>query len=274
MRNLIAFFVKYHVIVLFIILQIISFNLIVSFNSSQRKAYLSSSSSISGFLFEKKQNIKDYFDLKNQNTTLLNENKRIRSQLFDLQILFESNLENKSIVDSLDKQRYTLIPARIINNSTSLPNNQLTIDKGKAQNVQPHQGVIGDQGIVGVVNKVTNNFSTVISILNSDLPINASIKENGFFGNLVWDSKSPNHMVLKAIPKHAHIEEGYTLITNGYSSKFPTGIEIGTIEEFRVEEGSNFYEIKVRLKNELGNMKYVYIVDDLMKNELDTLVNE
>jgi len=275
MRNLIAFFVRYHAFLLFIILQVISFNLIVSYNKNQRSAYLSSASSFGGFLLKKKQKIKDYFDLKDQNGILLAENKRIREQLFDLTILNKSKLENIAINDTVDtQQRYVLIPSRVINNSTALANNFITIDGGKEKGVLKGAGVIGDQGVVGVVNKVTNDFSTIISILNGEFKISATIEENGFFGNLEWDVKSPNHMVLSAVAKHAHIEKGYRVVTNGFSSKFPEGIFIGTIDEFSVEDGSNFYNIKIKLTNEMGNLKHVYVVDDLMKNQIDSLSYE
>ena len=49
---------------------------------------------------------------------------------------------------------------------------------------------------------------------------------------------------------------------------------IGTIDTFWLQEGTNFYEIQVNLVNDLSRVKYVFVVDNLMKKELEQLEKE
>jgi rod shape-determining protein MreC len=65
--------------------------------------------------------------------------------------------------------------------------------------------------------------------------------------------------------------KGDSVVTSGYSTIFPEGIFIGTIDTFSNQTGTNFYEIGVSLSVDLNSLQYVYIVDDMMKNELKQL---
>lgn len=271
MRNLIEFLVRNHAILLFIFLESIAIRLIVTYNDHQKSTYISSSSKVSGWIFEFKEQTVGFFDLKDQNNRLLFENKQLREKLFDLKLVSEENLANKTVNDSVSHQRYHLITATVISNSTSLINNYITLNKGRKDGIVLHSGVIDDFGIIGVINNVSDDYSTAISILNPNLSLSASVKSNGFFGNLSWDGKNSLLMNLDAIPKHAEVNVGDEVITNGYSTKFPKDITIGKVESFKIEDGSNFYSIKVRLNNEFGNLDYVYVVKDLDRILIDSL---
>ena len=41
--------------------------------------------------------------------------------------------------------------------------------------------------------------------------------------------------------------------------------------QYGVKPGSNFYAIEVELANDLGNLEYVYVVDNLFRQELEQL---
>jgi rod shape-determining protein MreC len=60
-------------------------------------------------------------------------------------------------------------------------------------------------------------------------------------------------------------------VSSGYSTIFPEGVFIGTIDKFSNETGTNFYNIEVSLAVDLNSLQYVYIVDDIMKPELKQL---
>ena len=66
----------------------------------------------------------------------------------------------------------------------------MIIDQGYLDGIEVEMGVSSD-GIVGIVNQVTADFSSVISILHRDLKINAGFKKNGAYGSLSWQG---NHL--------------------------------------------------------------------------------
>ena len=137
-------------------------------------------------------------------------------------------------------------------------------------------GVIGanQTGVVGIVKSTSKNFSRVMSILHQQSIISASIKRNEHFGSIIWKSNNPTKVNLIDVPKHANIIIGDTVQTSGFSTIFPEGIMIGVVDTFFVPSGSNFFEIEVSLINDLNKTKYVYVVDNLMKEDLEKLQEE
>jgi rod shape-determining protein MreC len=171
--------------------------------------------------------------------------------------------------DTLYKQQYEYISARVINNSYTKVNNYLTLDAGKNKGIQRDMAVISSTGVVGIVNDVSEHFCTVISVLNSKTRISSMIKKNGYFGSTVWSGGSPQTGSLLDIPSHAKVAVGDTVVTTSFSL-YPQNIMVGKVAEIGTS-GESFKEIKVKLSTDFQNISYVYIVRNLLKTERDTL---
>lgn len=76
---------------------------------------------------------------------------------------------------------------------------------------------------------------------------------------------------LSQIPMSEKIKAGDTIVTSGYSSMFPKGVMIGTIEEYKAIPELYFYAIQVKLSTDFKNLRYVYVVSDLEKIEKDAV---
>lgn len=131
--------------------------------------------------------------------------------------------------------------------------------------------VISDQGVIGIVEQVSENYATVMSLLHEESSINASIKGSAYFGSLVWNGKKLDRCQLYDIPKTANIQIGDSIVTGGMSSIFPPGILIGQISQFSVPQNSSFYAIEVSLSNEMPNLSQVYIINHRDQTERRTL---
>jgi rod shape-determining protein MreC len=73
---------------------------------------------------------------------------------------------------------------------------------------------------------------------------------------------------MEDVPKYVEVQIGDTIQTSGYSDMFPRGIMVGTVDSIWLEPGSNIYGINVRLINDLRNMGYVYVINDLLQKEI------
>lgn len=269
MQNLIYFFARFGNFILFLFLEIICFFLIIKFNSGQRDIFINSSGFYSGKMFESLNAIKRYSGLISTSDSVAEENARLRAQLRFATI--DASYRRDSIVDTVFKTRYSFISAEVINNSINQPDNFITVNKGRRLGVQPGMGVINDQGIVGIVRKVSENYSTIASVLNSQTKVSAAIRRNRYFGSLSWDGKSPESLILSDIPKYIEIRQGDTVITSGFSATFPQGIMLGTVAKVGFDQGSSFYHLGVKLSNNLSKLNYVYIILDKSRNEIDSL---
>lgn len=249
----------------------ISFYLIVTFNDSQAKIYHNSVNVISGSIAGQANNINSYFSLKEQNNTLLKENAKLKSKLFNLAEKQGAKPEDLHLKVS-QNQIFNLIPARVVNNSISLRNNFLSLNKGRKAGITENQGVIGANGVIGITKAVNDNYTTVMSIFNSQTKISARIKDKGYFGSLVWSNNGDvRYMTLNDIPKHVPIKLGDKVETSGYSNLFPSGIMLGKIVGKKVPPGSSTYELKVRLYQDMTKIKFAYVVVNFETPALDSL---
>lgn len=258
-------------LILFLLLEGISFYLIVTFNDSQAKIYHNSVNVISGSIAGQANNINNYFSLKEQNNTLLKENAKLKSKLFNLAEKQGAKPEDLHLKVS-QNQIFNLIPARVVNNSISLRNNFLSLNKGRKAGITENQGVIGANGVIGITKAVNDNYTTVMSIFNSQTKISARIKDKGYFGSLVWSNNGDvRYMTLNDIPKHVPIKLGDKVETSGYSNLFPSGIMLGKIVGKKVPPGSSTYELKVRLYQDMTKIKFAYVVVNFETPALDSL---
>ena len=132
-------------------------------------------------------------------------------------------------------------------------------------------GLIGPNGVVGIVTDVTKNFSIAMSVLHKDVSISAKLSDNEYFGHSKWDGKSIKHTKLQDVPWHVEPKIGSSVVTSGFSSFFPPGIPVGIVEGFRVLEGTNFIEIDLKLATNFSNLQFVYIASPDQAVELQKL---
>jgi rod shape-determining protein MreC len=258
-------------LILFLLLEGISFYLIITFNDSQAKIYHNSVNVISGNIAGQASNVRSYFSLKEQNNMLLKENAKLKAKLFNLAEKQGAKPEDLHLNVS-DNQIFNLISARVVNNSISLRNNFLSLNKGRKAGITENQGVIGENGVIGITKAVNDNYTTVLSIFNSQTKISARIKDKGYFGSLVWSNNGDvRYMMLNDIPKHVPIKLGDKVETSGYSNLFPSGIMLGKIVGKKIPPGSSTYELKVRLYQDMTKIKFAYVVVNYETPALDSL---
>jgi rod shape-determining protein MreC len=270
MRNLLRFILRYHVVFLFFFLEILSFIFIFNFNNYQKARFLNSSDRISGVIYENYNNIINYFRLPVVNRELAEENARLRG-------LLGITARQIRIPDSLllrysnQERVYSYIAARVISNTVNRQHNYLTLNKGSKDGIKTDMGVISSLGVAGVITNVSTNYSTALSLLNTRWNISAKIKRNSYFGSLVWDGKDYRKALLNDIPFHVEIAVGDTIVTSGYSTIFPEGVLLGTIDSFEKEGGDNFYTISINLSVDFKALTYVEVIENNKRSEIENI---
>lgn len=257
---------------LFLAMQICAFVLIVRYNDNHRKILFSSANRVVGGLFSQVDRVENIFNYAAVADSLAAENARLRRLLGNAAV--DTLLRTDTIrMDSM-RQVFTYIHARVVSNSVYRNNNFLTLNRGSKHGIKPHMGVISENGVIGVVRKVSENYSQVMSILHRDSRVSALIKRNGQPGPLIWKGENPSMMRLQDIPQHEVIRVGDTVQTTVYSGFYPTGHNIGVVDTFWQDLGSYTYSVDVKLFEDLAKIKYVYVVNNLDKQELQELENE
>ena len=267
MQQIIFFLIRNKNFLLFIALFSISIFITIQTHSYHKNKFVNSSNAITGGIYSIKSSITDYFNLREENKILINENTRIRKQLES----YKSKVVNQNIDTSSIFSKYYFVSAKVINNSFSKTKNKLTINKGKRDSIQLDMGVITSKGIVGIIDNLSNKYATIQSILNTNSQINAKLKNAKHFGSLVWNAEDPNVIQLIDIPRLAPVKTGDTIVTGGRSTIFPEGILIGTVIDFELTEDENSQNLNIQLFNDMTNLEHVYIIDNIDTQEIINL---
>nr|WP_315199760.1 rod shape-determining protein MreC [uncultured Flavobacterium sp.] len=271
MQQIFSFIIKNSNRILFLLLLGISLSLTIQSHSFHRSRVISSANFLSGGVYEKINSVEEYLHLREQNDQLAIENANLKSLLF--------KTKDSAAIPNLDSLKGVLpkdiVVCKVIHNSYNVVENFLTLNAGAKSGVKPDMGVINSLGIVGIIDDVSPNYSTVISILNIKSQINAKIKNSDHFGTLNWDGVNAGFVQLIDVPRLATIKKGDTIVTGGQSVIFPENIGIGTIDQiFIPDEKKHYYRINVRLFNDMTNLGHVYIIKTENSEEIKNLENQ
>ena len=269
MRGFLSFILKHHFTIIFIVLQFLSFLLIISFNHTHKTIFINSSNNTSGFINTKIVGVSSYFSLAEENARLIRENSNLRNKF--LKNYKALKIPSKEVLDSIYIQNYRILSGNVIQSSVSKTRNFITLDIGRLQGVKKGSGVICSEGIVGVVKDISDHYSVVLPVINTDFRVSCRINSNQYYGSLSWDARSYRTSILQDIPFHVPLELGDSLFTTGFSSIFPSGELVGFIKDVEKTPGENFYNIIVELSVDFKKLRSVYVVDHLLKSELDSL---
>ena len=279
MRNIFVFIRRHFNILFFLCLQGISIFYIVQYSQFHHAAFGNVSNQITGKINSKYTNIEQYFYLKRTNDSLLKANEALYNKLKSNYYLPDS--VSKSFIDSikvdsiLQFRKFKYIGARVVYNSISSISNYIVLEKGSNDSIKIGMGVVDpNNGVVGIVTDVNPNYAVVMSLLHKDSHISGKLLKTGETGTLNWDGAMPNIIGLDGIPKSAKLAKGDTIISSGFSTAFPRGLQIGSVEEIFKEKSTNNFKVKFRTAANFHNLQLVYVIENINQNGVDALLNK
>ena len=265
MQNLLAFLVRHFHWLLFIVLEAVSVVMLFSYNAYQSSVWLSSANLVAGKVYAWQAEVEHFFSLTQQNEHLTQQNilleqqiDRLRQRCMDVT---GDSLAVRQMLEENDSD-VQLIPAKVVANTVTQPDNLITVDKGSADGVKKDMGVICGNGIVGVVYLVSLHYAVVIPALNNRSRISCSIRGQQYFGYLTWNGGDPSRAYVEDVPRHARLRKGDWMETSGYSSIFPHGVSVGTIEKIYNSPDGQSYRLLVHLSTDFANLRDVCIIND------------
>ena len=255
---------RYTHVALFLFFEIIALVLVVNFNQKQKDIFLHSTSIFSGSILKKSAQLGDYLSLQQSNNDLLAENARLLTEIINMP------RDPIPLADS-NRLSFEVIPTHVISNSLGSQRNRLLVDRGRKDGIISASGATTEEGVVGIVHNVNEHFSTIMSLLNVDIRISASVEGADFFGTITWDGNTYDRLDMTGIPTHAQVDIGDEVITNGYSTIFPKGLKIGSVESVQVSNDGAFYEISVKPMVDFAQLNHVYILQGNFAEEVSSL---
>ena len=252
-----------------------SFNLVLRYQLYQHSYYFNQSVSFFRTIDQSRTNLTEYLSLRQENTDLKEENVQLRQRLKDNYLpsftQFDSTFTDTSNTAS-SKQIYSYFPAEVIRNSTNKRDNFFFINRGSNQGIEVGMAVLSPKGVAGVVITTSDNFSRVMSVLNSKFEITPFIPELGLRQGVVkWEGNDARYGYLKEVNRTEDVKKGQILLSSNYSNIFPPGIPLAKVVEANKALQQQYQRIKIHYATDFSRLHYVYCVKNNTNKELDKL---
>ena len=259
MHNLLRFIKLNQTLLLFLLIEGISVTLLLQNNGYQASKTVRISTQYTSAIYNYTSTFTNYLALKEANDYLIAENAKLNTLLENNERFIDSTL--------LKNKNFTYIAAKVIKNSVKKRNNFITLNKGEKNGIKHGMGVITNEGVIGIVHSVSENYALIISLLHNKSATGIFLKKNMHTGILTWKGFDYRTATISDLPIHIPLNIGDTIITNSYSNIYPEGINIGTITNFTKNKDDGFYTINVGLFEDFNNLRYVYVIHSEQSNE-------
>ncbi|MEE9450193.1 MAG: rod shape-determining protein MreC [Ignavibacteriaceae bacterium] len=208
-------------------------------------------------------------NIKSENEELRRVNSQLMLRISKLREYGILNEELRGLVGFKDTSAYPLIPATIVSKSLSRTNNTFTLNVGSKDSVKPGMPVINDQGIVGIVHSISEDFAIVRTLENVDLKLTVKNERSRIHGIMRWDGEE---LAIINVPETYDFKPGDRIITSEASYLVPVPIPVGIVAEMRNVETEIFSRVKVKPFANLLNIENVFvlgIVQSIQKENLE-----
>ena len=280
MRNIFLFIRRYFNFLFFLLLQIYCIYLIINYNKYHQAVGASYMNELTGRVNRQYNKVDNFLQLNKSNEALKKENEWLRNQLKEN---FQNpDTANQLITDSIpfdtlgNKRKWIYQAAKVVSNSVTTQNNFVVLNRGAGQQLRKDEGVIDpNNGVVGIITEVSENFAVVMSLLHKDSRISGILKNDPLGGgSIIWDGKEPNYLSFINVRKSAKAKRGDTVLTSGITPTFPYGKMIGVIDQIYPDKSTNNFIIKIKSAANFYNLQYVYAIDNAQKDEINRLLEK
>lgn len=255
---------------IFIILEVAALAMLSSSSSLQNIWLNRASHRVLAFFWGGGEKVRQHFRLDKQNEELALENARLKNELMLYKAAAEAKDEAAHAAVPEDRVKFNFTPASIVKMSRNSAHNYIILNKGSEDGIKPNSGIISTHGVLGIVTAVDKHHSYGLSVMNNNISVSVRIGQLGIVAPMSWNGRSSHGAVIDNIPPHHSIAPGDTVWTSGHSSIFPADIPLGITEGTRLMDGSTM-QVDVNLFQDFRNARYVSVVENLQKNEIEAL---
>ena len=201
-----------------------------------------------------------YGDLEAENERLRQENADLRGTVLRAD---DTEREREALLDQLDLDFVDDIPredARVVGISPSNFELAIEIDKGKNDGVAEGMPVVTGAGLVGRIESVTRNRSTVQLLVDDEFSVGIRVVPQGDTG--VANGKGLNRpMEADLLDPQTALEPGQVVVTSGLQqSQFPPGVPVGKVVEANTRPNALQQDVTIDPVVDLGRLAFVTVL--------------
>lgn len=188
-----------------------------------------------------------YIDLKNSREEadfLHKENSELKVKIKTMDDIVDENSRLRKLLNLTDKTSVKFVTSEVTSSDPSFVYKNVRINRGTKVGIQPGMGVISDQGVIGVVMRVSNGYSDILLLLDPNSNLDVIVARNRRRG--VLQGGLANTMQFKYLERGSSILVGDEIVTSGLTGSFPGGILVGKVSKIKIDTDgvSQIVEVK------------------------------
>lgn len=195
----------------------------------------------------------------------LAENEKLKKEINLLRYRFnvskEAYLENerlRKLLSFKQKSPYKVIAGSVIAHSADNWSSVIIVDKGESSGIKRGFAVINYFGLAGRVIETSRSVSKIMLINDPNLGVSAIVQRSRQEG--LVSGTLGNSLIMKYLPSDADIKVSDTVITSGFTDRYPKGLIIGTVVDVADEfSGLSRYAI-IKPGVDLSGLEEVLII--------------
>ena len=192
---------------------------------------------------------KDTTDLQTEIAALRRQIAKNEETIREAEAAVEENKRLHELLNLTQKRRdlSDLEAAMVTEHAVSNWASSLTLNKGTSLGIEVGDCVIDEFGnLVGVIDQAGTNWSTVLTLVDTDTSLGAQVFRTKDLGVAQGDFAlmRENRLRLDYLPADCRLLAGDIVVTSGLLGNYPSGLVIGSVEEVQVDDsGAASYAI-------------------------------
>lgn len=200
--------------------------------SPVQKFFSSIGNSVGGF-FEFIGNMKGY---QEENEKLLAQVEQQEQKLREMESFEKENQRLRALLELKDNNAdKDMVGCEVIAKDPGNWFDVFTIDKGKNYNIKKNDVVVTNNGLVGRITEVGNNWAKVVAIIDTDSSVGAILTRTQDIAIVDGDMalSDSGQCKLSSVTNGSSLVVGDEVETSGLGGIYPKGILIGTVSEVK-----------------------------------------
>jgi rod shape-determining protein MreC len=180
----------------------------------------------------------------------------------------ETELANMRLRDLIDFQRNIserVVAAEVIGKDPSAWFKTVIIDKGEADGLTRGLPVVIAQGIAGQVIEVSNHYSKVMLIVDSNSAVDSLVQRTRARG--VIKGESTDQCRLDYVLRKNDVRIGDTIVSSGLDGVYPKGLRIGFVSQVIEHNADIFHEVIVTPFVDFEKLEEVLVILEVQKHD-------
>lgn len=168
-----------------------------------------------------------------ENILMKQQIEGLRNEIFVLKEAAAENRRLKKLLDFGESISVKQVVARVVAWDASSDLRVIRIDRGSNDGVSLQDTVVTDEGLVGYIYRLTDNFADVLTVLDANNKVDGIISRIRSHG--IVEGYSDRRCVMKYVTRTEPIILHDTVLTSGLGNIYPKGIKVGSVTRIERE---------------------------------------